>query len=185
MLKQILLIAFFLFLSSMAFGQRCGAGIRTFKIYTLNGQEAQNLQYQYFPLTPKGLRYEDKKSVKFIEDTLFPERENKIYANFYGPEIIENDVAEKFVKNFKTEDFYDLQKESSVYFQEIKKIKLKGNFNKGFLRNLVSEMYLYNFLMKISSSNYPTVYIAGTHFGLCSRTEILLLDKENPRLVLN
>ncbi len=185
MLNKILIIAFFLFLSATAFGQRCGAGYRTVKIYALNGLEAKNLKYEYFSLTPKGLNFKDKKSIKFIEDTLFPDRENKIYANFYGPEIIENEVAEKFLKDYKKENFYSIQRDSDIYYQNIKDIKLKGMIENGVIKNFVGETYLYNFLMKISSDNYPSVYVAGTHFGLCSRTENILLKKDGAELKLN
>jgi hypothetical protein len=181
MLNKILMVAFILFLGSNMLGQRCGRGEKTMLFFTLNGAEAKNLKFEMFSVTPKEFHPQDKKARDFIDKTFSPDyfQQNKD-KNFEvnTSYIIPAKTPEDFLKDYNSKDFFREDKKD-VFTPPIIS---KGKILNGTLSLITSEMFLYQYLMKISSDNYPTFYILDSHFGGCDRTEYLSLEEDGIKL---
>ncbi len=178
MLNKILIIAFLLFLSSASFGQVCGGGIKTLKLYTLNGLEAKNLSYEMFSVTPKETDLNDE--IKFIDKTFFPNgyTEKKQFG-FQTADIIPNEIAEEFLKTYEVDKYYNFLEDQWVQnssFKDDMANNMKGKIVDGSHSHKVMENFTRRYLMKVSSDNYPSIYILDQHFGHCDKTEFILLD---------
>lgn len=179
MLEKVFIIAFLLFLSSASFGQVCGGGIKTLNFYTLNNLKANNLSYEMFSVTLKDTDLNDE--IKFIDETFFPNGYNKEKKQFgfQTADIIPNKIAEEFLKTYEVDKYYNFLEdewvESSSFKDEMAN-NMKGKIVDGIHSHKVSENFTPRYLMKVTSDNYPAIYILDQHFGHCDKTEFILLD---------
>ncbi|MFC4815547.1 hypothetical protein [Flavobacterium sp. GCM10023249] len=156
----------FLFFSQNGFSQACGGGKLSFNIYTLNGIEIDNFDYEIFPVSKELLR--EKFYQKVVNEVnldnpnyyLFQKinASGGIIMEQYAKEIIE-------INNEKLNS--DLKKMIDLSnITQTGKIKSSITFNTFELTN-------FPIILKISHKK-KTIYILGNYFGGCDREASLV-----------
>lgn len=167
MKKMIKWILFFgIIISQNGFSQACGGGILTFNIYTLNGVEIEEFNYEIFPVSKELLqeKFYSKVMPKVNPDNpnyyLFQEinQSGGIIMQQYANEIIDTKDDEL---NDRLKKMLDLSK-----INQTGKIKSSLSFN-------TFEVANFPIILKISHKE-KTIYILGNYFGGCDREASLI-----------
>lgn len=172
MIKWILFVV--ILISQNGFSQACGGGILKFNIYTLNGVEVEEFNYEIFPVSKELLneKFYSKVMVKENLDNpnhyLFQKinETGGIIMEQYANEIIETKDEEL---NSSLKKILDLSK-----INQTGKIKSSLSFKTFELAN-------FPIILKISHKE-KTIYILGNYFGGCNREASLIWDNESGKL---
>ncbi|RYJ41372.1 hypothetical protein [Flavobacterium beibuense] len=166
-MKRFALIFLFSFLlSPKSFSQVCGGGILTFNIYTLNGEDIKEFDYEIFPVSRELLQknYYDKLTIKTYKDcpeySLFKDvqKSGSIIGKIFVDQIIDNNDPKLNAK---------LQK-----LLDTSAIAQKGTI-KSTLLFTTRENESFPIVLKISNGE-RVVYILGNYFGNCDREASLV-----------
>lgn len=173
MKKLFLLISIVLGLGISAFGQVCGGGIQTFRIFVRNGLYAENLRYQLYTVMPLGSKDDHEATAKYLKSTFFPYRE-PVFSTFWIEDVeVSPETAEKFIAKHKPENFRRDPPEEAYF----KRNKYTDSIKDGEFEFWSRELYDRPLLLKIFADNYRPVYLLGSHFGGCSRRHRVILDE--------
>lgn len=164
--KPLFILILVLYFSINGFSQACGGGRLMFNIYTLNGQEIKEFNYEILPVSKELLKEKFYKKVMNEENIdnpnyyLFREinQTGEIIMEQYANEIIET-KNEKLNRDLKK--MLDLSN-----ITETGKIKSSLSFNTFELTN-------FPIILKISYKE-KTIYILGNYFGGCDREASLI-----------
>lgn len=161
-------------ISQNGFSQACGGGILTFNIYTLNGVDIEEFNYEIFPVSKELLQEKfyskvvhkvnlDNPNYYFFEKI---DQTGGIIMQQYANEIID---TKDDVLNGSLKKMLDLSK-----INQTGKIKSSLSFN-------TLELGNFPIILKISH-NEKTIYILGNYFGGCNREASLIWDNGNGKL---
>ncbi|MCD0469917.1 hypothetical protein [Flavobacterium sp. JAS] len=172
MIKWILFVG--ILISQNGFSQACGGGILTFNIYTLNGVEIEEFNYEIFPVSKELLKEKfyskvvNKVNLDNPNYNLFREinQTGVIIMQQYANEII-NTKDDKL--NGSLKKMLDLSK-----INQTGKIKSSLSFN-------TLELADFPIILKISHRE-KTIYILGNYFGGCDREGSLVWDNGSGKL---
>ena len=153
-----LLILLILQISTKVIAQVCGGGILNFKIYTLNGSNLKDFDYEIFPISKefaKKLNYQDN----------------------WGSGEIMNGITDSMIDRSNEILNNNLKK-----YLELSKINSKGKI-KSFINFKTFETVYFPIILKITQ-NKKTIYIIGNYFGGCRRQAALIWsDKYDIRIL--
>jgi hypothetical protein len=161
-------------ISQNGFSQACGGGILTFNIYTLNGVEIEEFNYEIFPVSKELLREKfyskvvNKVNLDNPNYSLFREinQTGGIIMQQYANEIIDkkNDELNGSLKKML----------------ELSKINQTGKI-KSSLSFTTFELINFPIILKISHKE-KTIYILCNYFGGCNREASLIWNNGNGKL---
>ncbi|WP_417354419.1 hypothetical protein [Flavobacterium sp.] len=166
-MKRFTLIFIFTFLlTPKIYSQRCGGGILTFNIYTLNGEDVKEFDYEIFPVSKELLKknYYDKLTIKKYKDcpeySLFKDiqKSGSIIGKVFVNQIIDNNDPKLNA---------ELQK-----LLDTSAISQKGTIKSTMLFS-TRENQSFPIVLKISNGDRE-VYILGNYFGNCDREASLV-----------
>ncbi|MEE1897574.1 hypothetical protein V1389_04460 [Flavobacterium rakeshii] len=166
-MKRFALIFLFTFLlSPKIYSQRCGGGILTFNIYTLNGEDVKEFDYEIFPVSKELLQknfYEkltliDYKDCPQFSPTKPVETSGRIIGKVFADQIIDNNDPKL---NAKLQELLDTSA-----------IAQKGTITSTLLFS-TRENQSFPIVLKISNGDRE-VYILGNYFGNCDREASLV-----------
>lgn len=161
------ILIFLIFFSVKGFTQTCGGGTLTFNVYTLNGEEIDEFEYEIFPVSGELLRknlYE-----KVVNKANLDNDNYSLYRNVNDSGII---ISEHFANEIiETND----EKLNENLQKLLHKISQKGKI-KSTLLFTTFETIDFPIILKISNKK-RTIYILGNYFGGCNREASLTWSK--------
>lgn len=171
-IKLILLVG--ILISQNGFSQACGGGILTFNIYTLNGIEIEEFNYEILPVSKELLQEKfyskvmDKGNLDNPNYYLFRgiNQTGVIIMQQYATEIIDTNNGEL---NERLKKMLDLSK-----INQAGKIKSTLSFN-------TFELITFPIILKISHKE-KTIYILSNYFGGCDREASLIWNNGSGKL---
>jgi len=156
-----LLVLSTLFIPQEGLSQKCGGGLLTFNIYTLNGEEADEFEYEIFPVS-KELLKKHKDSMLTINPGYFIDHKvnesGVIFAKAYADRIIDNNDRKL---NIKLQGMLDKSGISG-----------KGKIKSTLVFTTV-ENIMFPVILKITHKG-KSVYVLGNYFGRCERSVSLV-----------
>lgn len=167
-MKNIITYIFFVFvlISQNGYSQACGGGKLIFNIYTLNGVEIENFEYEIFPVSKELLQ--EKFYNKVVNTANLDNPNHNLFQNInnFGVIIMEN-FANEIIE---TND--DKLNESLDKMLQLSQIAQSGKI-KSSLSFTTAEVLDFPIILKISNSQ-KTIYILGNYFGGCNREASLV-----------
>ncbi len=175
MKKIIKLILFVgILISQNGFSQACGGGILTLNIYTLNGVEIEEFNYEILPVSEELLK--EKFYKKVVNEVNLDNQNYYLFQtiNMRGCIIMEqyaNEIIETSDKklNEGLRKMLDLSK-----INQSGKIKSSLSFN-------TFELITFPIILKISHKE-KSIYILGNYFGGCDRDVSLIWNNGSGKL---
>lgn len=175
-MKKIVKLIFIvgILISQNGFSQACGGGILIFNIYTLNGVEIEDFNYEIFPVSKELLQEKfyskvvDKVNLENPNYNLFREinQTGVIIMQQYANEIID---AKDDKLNDRLKKILDVSK-----INQTGKIKSSLSFN-------TLELADFLIILKISHRE-KNIYILGNYFGGCDREASLVWNNGSGKL---
>lgn len=168
-MKHIITFIFFAFLliSQNGYSQRCGGGTLTFNIYTLNGEEMENFEYEILPVSKELLQ--DKLYKKYVNEVNLNNPNYTLFQSVNNSSGII--IGEQFVNEI-VETNNDKLNGSLDKMLDLSKITKTGKI-KSSLLFITYENNNFPIILKISN-NQKTIYILGNYFGGCDREASLV-----------
>ncbi|MDQ6527726.1 hypothetical protein [Flavobacterium sp. LHD-85] len=172
MIKWILFVV--ILISQNGFSQACGGGILIFNIYTLNGVEIEEFDYEIFPVSKELLQE------KFYSKVMVKENLNN--PNHYLFQKI-NETGGIIMEQYANEI---IDAKNDELNSSLKKILDLSEINKaGKIKSSLSfktfELANFPIILKISHKE-KTIYILGNYFGGCNREASLIWNNGNGKL---
>lgn len=167
-MKKIISHIFFVFvlISQNGYSQLCGGGKLTFNIYTLNGTEVENFDYEIFPVSKEFLH--EKFYKKVVNDVNLDNPNYYFFQNVGNAGII---IMEHFANEIiETND--DKLNERLDKMLHLSKITKYGKIRSS-LSFTTLELNNFPIVLKITH-NQKTIYILGNYFGGCNREASLV-----------
>lgn len=152
--------------SGKGFAQACGGGILTFNIYTLNGEEIDEFDYEIFPVSQELLRENFYKKV--VNEVNLDNPSYYLYSSIGKSGIIIMEHSANEIIETKDEKLNE-QLQKSL---DLSKIPQKGKI-KSSLSFFTFELNNFPIILKISNKK-KIVYILGNYFGGCNREASLV-----------
>lgn len=152
--------------------QVCGGGVRTYKIFVRNDRQAVNLRYELIAVVPKNVGEDYESTARYLYKTFFPEKEpflSRFWIN--KPYEVKNSVAERFLKNYKTETFRE-----NPSSEDLRPSKHSDVIKDGEIDFYTSELFDRPYLLKIYADNYKPQYYISDHLGGCYHKADILLN---------
>ncbi|HRF16102.1 MAG: hypothetical protein JSR97_01765 [Verrucomicrobia bacterium] len=167
-MKHIITFIFFAFLliSQNGYSQRCGGGTLAFNIYTLNGEEIENFEYEILPVSKELLR--EKFYKKVVNEINLDNQNYSLFQSVYSSGII---IGEQFINEIIETNNGKLN-ESLDKMLDLSKVTKNGKI-KSSLFFITHEKNNFPVILKISN-NQKTIYILGNYFGGCDREASLV-----------
>lgn len=159
MLKTFLLIVLVFAAAPSICGQKCGASY--FGIYTPNRKK---IEYKLFSLFP---RFKYRSEYEVLKNLLSTEKIKGLSLG--GTLQVESKLAEKFLKDYKSENFYNLSNLESV--------ELYGSSDEGTFSFKTSEGDAYFYLLQVSTDKLEIAYFVGNYLGGCGKRQLIDFDK--------
>lgn len=170
-LTKLLFLATSLFYTVKSDAQRCGGGIFSLNVFTLNGEKTVTIEYEVLPV-----------SQEFIVDSIidinenFYIRQNKT-RNIYGGIVFRNDLAEKALsKSVSSKDELNFKR-----FVASQSIPMKGTLEQN-IDFQTFETVFFPVFLKLKTKT-ETTYILVNLFGGCDRHTSILYQKNTPPLL--
>lgn len=153
-------------LSPKSYSQRCGGGILTFNIYTLNGEDVKEFDYEIFPVSKELLKknlYEKVVNQQNMNNSDYPlfksvETSGRIIGKVFVDQIIDNNDPKL---DAKLQELLDTSA-----------IAQKGTITSTLFFS-TRENQSFPIVLKISNGDRE-VYILGNYFGNCDREASLV-----------
>lgn len=175
-MKNLVTYIFFTFIliSQNGYSQACGGGILTFNIYTLNGTEINNFEYEIFPISKELLQ--EKFYKKAVNEVNLDNPNYSLFQNINnsGVIIMEHSANELIDTNNK------ILNESLDKMLHLSKMTQSGKI-KYSLSFTTRENKYFPIILKISNSQ-KTIFILGNYFGGCNREASLVWNNEYGKL---
>lgn len=161
-----LLLLFTILISPKSFSQVCGGGILTFNIYSLNGQELKDFDYEIFPVSRELLKknlYQKVVNEQNMDNSDYPlyksvETSGSIIGKVFVDQIIDNNDPKLNAKLQKLLDASAIEQKGTI---------------KCTLLFTTRENESFPIILKISNGKRE-VYILGNYFGNCNREASLV-----------
>lgn len=156
----------FLLISQNGYSQRCGGGTLTFNIYTLNGEEIENFEYEILPVSEEFLQ--EKLYKKVVNEVNLNNPNYTLFQSVNNSGVI---IGEQFVNEI-IETNNDKLNESLDKLLDLSKITKTGKI-KSSLGFITHENNNFPIILKISHKD-KFIYILGNYFGGCDREASLV-----------
>lgn len=175
-MKNIITYIFFafIFISQNGYSQACGGGILSFKIYSLNGTELENFEYEIFPVSKEF--FQEKFYKKVVNEVNLDSPNYSLFQNINSHGIIIMEHTAKELIDLNNE----ILNESLDKMLHLSKITQSGRI-KSSLSFTTIENRNFPIILKISNKN-NTIYILGNYFGGCDREASLVWNNEYGKL---
>tara|TARA_R110002111_G_scaffold252863_2_gene317941 strand:- start:1919 stop:2449 length:531 start_codon:yes stop_codon:yes gene_type:complete len=175
-MKNIITYIFFVLalISQNGFSQACGGGILTFNIYTLNGKEIKNFDYEIFPVSKELLN--EKFYRKVVNEVSLDDPNYYYFQNVSNSGII-------IMEHFANEIIETNDEKLNEWLDKLlilSKISKSGKI-KSSLSFSTLELNNFPIILKISL-NQKTIYILGNYFGGCDREASLVWNNKYCKL---
>jgi len=168
-------IFFFLaFISENGYSQACGGGKLNFDIFTINGQEIENFEYEIFPVSEENLK--EKFLKKVLNESNLDDPKNYFLTNINNTGIIINE-------QHANEIITTIDEKLNESFKKLlanSKISSKGEIKSSLTFNTFENINL-PIILKVTHKK-RTVYILGNYFGGCNRNASLIWNKYYSKL---
>lgn len=175
-MKNIITYIFFalVLISQNGYSQACGGGILTFNIYTLNGTEIENFEYEIFPISKELLQ--EKFYKKVVNEVNLDNTNYYLFQSINSSGVI---IMESYANEI-IEANNDELNESLDKMLHLSKITRTGKI-KSSLSFTTLELNNFPIILKISNSQ-KNIYILGNYFGGCNREASLVWNNEYGKL---
>lgn len=175
-MKNIITYIFFAFvlISQNGYSQACGGGKLTFNIYTLNGIEIENFDYEILPVSKELLQERFYKKV--VNEVNLDNPNYYFFQNIGNVGMI---IMERFANEIiETKD--EKLNERLDKMLDLSKINQLGKI-KSSLSFTTLELNDFPIILKISN-NRKAIYILSNYFGGCNREASLVWNNEYGKL---
>lgn len=175
-MKKIITYIFFVsfLISQNGYSQACGGGRLTFNIYTLNGIEIENFDYEIFPVSEELLQ--EKFYKKVVNEVNLDNPNYYFFQNIGNAGMI---IMERFANEvIETKD--EKLNERLDKMLDLSKINQSGKI-KSTLSFFTLELNSFPIILKIEY-NKKAIYILGNYFGGCNREASLVWNNGNGKL---